>query len=126
MSAVGERLDIPPIIESFILSPRPYEATMYDRYFLGYDRPICYAKESQIQTFDGLTFNHNLGNCWTVAVRDCEQDSGLVNVRNNGGNFEASMLWTVGGLKVDVTKDSGLVNVRNNGGNFEASMLWTV
>ena len=48
MSAVGERLDIPPIMEAFILSPRPYEATMYDRYFLGYDRPICYATETKV------------------------------------------------------------------------------
>jgi len=109
MSAVGERLDIPPIMEAFMISPRPYEATMYDRYFLGYDRPICYATETKVQTFDGLAFDHSLGNCWTVAVRDCKMDSGLINVRNNGG-FEASILWTVGGLKVDITKDQVKIN----------------
>ena len=52
-----------------------------------------------------MTFNHNLGNCWTVAARDCMEDSGLVSVRNNGGNFEAYILWTVGGIRVDITKD---------------------
>merc|ERR1712142_83275 len=109
MSAVAERIDIPPFIEAFMLTPRPYEVTMYDRYFLGYDRPICYATASKVTTFDGLTFDHSLGNCWTVAVRDCKQDSGLINVRNNGG-FEASILWTVVGLKVDITKDQVKIN----------------
>ncbi|CAL4091712.1 unnamed protein product, partial [Meganyctiphanes norvegica] len=109
MNSVGEQIEIPQFIEEFLLSPRPYEVTMYDKYFLGYDRPICYATDSQVQTFDGLTFDHSLGNCWTVAVRDCKQNSGLVNVRNNGG-FEASILWTVGGLKVDITKDQVKIN----------------
>jgi len=109
MAATGERVEIPSMIERFLLTPRPYEVAMYDRYFLGYDRPICYATASQVQTFDGMTFDHALGNCWTVAVRDCKQNSGLVNVRNNGG-FEASVLWTVGGLKVDVKPDSVMIN----------------
>ena len=48
MRAVGERVDIPLFLEAFMLSPRPYEVTIYDRYFLGYDRPICYTTESQV------------------------------------------------------------------------------
>jgi len=108
-NAVGERVQIPKFVEEFLISPRPYEKTMYNKYFMGYDRPVCYATASQVQTFDGLTFDHSLGNCWTMAVRDCKQNSGMINVRNNGG-FEAYILWTVGGLRVDIDKDQVKIN----------------
>ncbi|CAL4139148.1 unnamed protein product [Meganyctiphanes norvegica] len=109
MNTVGEQVRVPKFMEDLVISPKPYEVTMYDRFVLGYDRPICYATKNRFQTFDDLTFNHELGNCWTVAIRDCKQNSGLVNVRNKDG-FEASVLWTVGGLKVDITKDQVKVN----------------
>jgi len=108
MDAVGEQVMVPKFLEDFLVNPRPLDFGTYHRFVHGYDLPICYATKNKIQTFDELTFNHELGNCWTVAVRDCKLNSGIVSVRNNGG-FEASVLW-LGGFKVDITKDKVIVN----------------
>ncbi|CAL4187456.1 unnamed protein product [Meganyctiphanes norvegica] len=128
LNAVAESIEIPPFIEEFLISPWPYEVTMFERYILGYDRPICYATTSQVQTFDGLTFNHNLGSCWTVAVSDCIHGRGLINVKQDSGTFHAEIVWIVGGLKVNISPDQVMINdeVVSSKSNYYKSSLYEV
>ncbi|CAL4060226.1 unnamed protein product [Meganyctiphanes norvegica] len=113
-NAAGEKIQIPALIEETVISPRPYETTIYDQIVLGYDHPICYITNSQVKTFDEFEFGHELGSCWVVAVQDCKQNSGLVKVRKSEG-FEAHILWVVGGMSVEISKDSVMINEKKIG-----------
>jgi len=110
MNAIGAQVQIPRLIEESVVSPKRFEDTIYDRFIHGSNIPICEITKNKVQTIDALKFNHELGNCWTVASWDCmEQENGLIRVRNNGG-FEVSMLWTKGGYEFYITKDQVKVN----------------